>query len=288
MKRIFFSILIFLLASLPFWFLYGLSTFGYYLLYYVIGYRKKVVFKNLSNAFPEKTQAERLAIAKEFYKYLPDIFVEAIKMRRISAKEVQKRVFIENQDELLRHLQAGKNVIGITAHYCNWELGIHRLSLLSQDPVLIVYKPLNNKIFDDLYNTIRSKFGALMVPMKQILRHILRLKGTPNVSMFVADQTPTYQDSDYFIEFLNQDTLVYTGAARLAKLSQAPVVFCQIGRYPKRGHYYCKFTTLVEDPSQYEEHEITQIHNKFTEDIIRQQPAYWLWSHNRWKRQRRT
>lgn len=277
---------IYILSLLPYWILYTVSNGLYYVLYYLVQYRKKIVFDNLKNAFPEKSDAERTAIAKKFYRFFPDLLIESIKLKTITAAEV-KKITLENVAELTRHLDAGRNVIGVTSHYANWELGIHRLSLITPDPVLIVYKPLNNKDIDVVYNAIRERFGAEMVPMKQILRHIVRLKGTPNVSMFVADQTPTYSDSDYFINWLNQETLVYTGAERIARISNAPVVYCHIGRKAQRGQYFCRFTTLVEDPTRYPEHEITDIHNKFAEEMIRQHPEFWLWTHRRWKRKRR-
>src|SRR5690606_35647585 len=149
------------------------------------------------------------------------------------------------------------------------------------------YKPLNDKDFNEVFNRLRRRFGASMVPMKQILRHVIRLKNTPYISMFVADQTPTYQDSDYFMEFLNQDTLVYTGTERIARLTKNPIVYCHIRRMKKVWHYYCKLTILVEDPDNYVSHEITQLHNRITEQIITEQPEYWLWTHSRWKRKRR-
>lgn len=276
-----------LLSKFPFWILYIISDILFVLVYHIIGYRKKVVFKNLRNSFPEKSEVEIESIARKFYKYLPDIIVEAIKMYSITEKEVVKRIELLNPEEVYRHFDNGKAVIGVTAHYCNWELGIHRLSLMTQQPRLVIYKPLNNKNFDEIYNNIRTRFGATMVPMKQILRHIVKLRNTPHISMFVADQTPLHQDSDYYMPFMNQEALVYTGTERIAKLTNNPVVFCEIGRKEKRGHYFCKFTTLVEDPSICEQYEITQIHNKFTEEIIKKEPAYWLWSHNRWKRQRK-
>lgn len=285
-KNIIYSILWFL-SKFPFWLLYLISDIIYVLIYYVLGYRKKIVYNNLYNSFPEKSPDEIKAIAKKFYRYLPDILVETIKMISISEKEVIKRIELINPDEVYRHFHAGKSVIGVTAHYGNWELGIHRLSLMTDYPRLIIYKPLNNKNFNSIFNNIRTRFGATMVPMKQILRHIVRLKNQPHISMFVADQTPLYQDSDFFMPFLNQEALVYTGTERISKLTENPVVFCEIGRKEKRGHYFCKFTTLIENPSLYPEHEITIIHNQFTEEIIKKEPAYWLWSHNRWKRQRR-
>lgn len=287
MKERILSGFIYLISLLPFWMMYILSDLLYIILYYIIGYRKKVVYANLAHSFPDKSAAEIETIAKKFYKYLPDILVESVKLKSISAQQVIKRIELINPEEITRHINTGKSVIGVTAHYGNWEMGIHRLSLMLPDPVLIIYKPLNNSVFNKTYNNIRNRFNAQMIPMKQILRHIVRLKNTPHISMFVADQTPTYQDSDYFMDFLNQETLVYTGAERIAKMTNNPIVYCHIGRKKKRGHYYCKFTTLVENPAEYEPYEITQLHNKFTEKIIIKNPEFWLWSHRRWKRKRR-
>lgn len=281
--------LLYLFSLLPFWILYIISDFLFVILYYIVGYRKAIVYTNLRNSFPKKTDREIKLIAKKFYRYFPDILVESLKLCSISKNEVLKRIELIDSEELLKHLERGKFVLGVTAHYANWELGIHRLSLMLEEkyPALIIYKPLNNATMNEVYNSIRSRFGAQMIPMKQILRHVIRLKNTPHVSIFVADQTPTYQDSDYFMEFLNQDTLVYTGVERISKMTNHPVVYCHIGRKKKRGQYFCKFTTLIEDPSGYGPHEITHVHNRYTEEIIRRNPEYWLWSHRRWKRKRR-
>lgn len=277
------SFFVYLISLLPFWALYALSDVLYVLLYHVIGYRKSVVYENLRNAFPEKTDKERRRIARRFYRFLPDLVVEAFKMRTISAREAEKRMVIYGIEELERHFAAGKGVVGVTAHYANWELGIHRLSLLTQHPVLIIYKPLHNKAVDTVYNAVRSRFGAIMVPMKQTLRKIVEYRQQPHISIFVADQTPTHKDTDYFIPFLNQDTLVYTGAEKIAKMTNFPVVFCHIDRV-RRGYYSCTFTTLVENPAEVPGHGITDKHNSFTEAIIRGKPEWWLWSHRRWKR----
>ncbi|MGN0002658.1 MAG: lysophospholipid acyltransferase family protein [Sphingobacterium composti] len=275
------------ISILPFSILYIISDVLFVLIYYVIGYRKKVVFKNLRNSFPEISEKEIEGIAKRFYKYFPDLIVEAIKMASITQQEVIERIELLNTDEIERHFLNGKGIICVTSHYSNWEWGIHRLSFMTDYPRLVIYKPLNNKDFDQVYNGIRTRFGATMVPMKQILRHIVKLRNSPYFSVFVADQTPVYQESDYFLNFLNQETLVYTGPERIAKMTNNPVVFCEIIPKDKRGFYYAKFTTLVENPSAYEPYEITQIHNKYTEELIRKKPEYWLWTHNRWKRKRR-
>lgn len=288
MKKTILSGLLYGVSILPYWLLYGISDILYYIIYYLVGYRKKVVKENLINSFPEKSAAEIKEITKKFYRYFPDLLVESLKLRTITKKEVVERIELLNLEEVYKHFDKGQSVIGVTSHYGNWELGIHTLSLMTDKPRLVIYKPLSNKIFDAVYNQARTRFGATMVPMKQILRHIVKLRNEVHISIFVADQTPLHQDSDYFMDFLNQDTLVYTGTERIAKMTKSAVVYCHIGRKEKRGYYYCKFTTLVEDPLLYKEHEITQIHNKFAEKMIRENPAYWLWTHRRWKRKRTT
>lgn len=279
---------LYILSLLPFWCLYLLSDLLFFIIYYLVGYRKKVVLENLRNSFPEKSESEIQKIAYRFYRYFPDLLVESVKLASISAKEVYRRMEMVDTEEVFRHTDKGIPVICVTAHYGNWELAIHRLSMMMGDiPQLIIYKPLNDATFNQVHNKIRSRFGARLIPMKQILRHIVRMKNIPHISVFVSDQTPTYQDSDYFMEFLNQDTLVYTGTERVARLTKFPVVYCELRRKKKRGFYTCKFTTIVEKPDEHAEHEITHIHNRFTERVIREQPEYWLWSHRRWKRKRR-
>lgn len=277
------SILIFLISLLPFRVLYVISDFVYILLYRVIGYRVQVVRENLQNSFPEKSEVERRQIEKKFYRYLPDLMVEAVKMRSLSERELRKRFVVRNPELVQSFLRNNRSVVGITAHYANWELGIFGLNSVMVDPVLIIYKPLANPKFDSIFNAIRSRFGAIMVPMKQTLRHIVRYKDVPHMSIFVSDQTPTYEESDYFIQFLNQPTLVFTGASRIAQRLDAPVVYCHINRI-KRGYYENTFVVLTESPNDYTVHELTDLYNRFTEQIIKNKPELWLWSHRRWKR----
>lgn len=282
-KPVLLSFLIYLLSILPFWVLYRLSDLLFFLLYYVFRYRRRVVSDNLLRVFPEKTAKERRRIAFKYYRFLPDIMVESIKMRSISANAVKRRMRFINEEEVTGYLSQGKSVIGVTAHYGNWELGIHRLCLMTKKPVLIIYKPLTNKSFQEVYNNIRSRFGAIMVPMKQTLRKIVGMRHQAHVSMFVADQTPRRKDAYTSLDFLGSRTAVYNGVERIAKMTGHPVVFCHIDRV-KRGHYTCEFTTIVADPvSETAEDEITIAHTRFTESIIRNKPELWLWSHKRWK-----
>ncbi len=277
------SLFIYLASLLPFWVLYRLSDALFVLLYYVFRYRRRVVYDNLLRVFPEKTDKERRRIAYKYYRFLPDIMVESIKMRTLSPAETRKRMHMLNPEEVTRHLKQGKSVIGVTAHYGNWELGIHGLCLMMDDPVLIIYKPLTDKNFQEVYNRIRGRFGAILVPMKQTLRKIAGMRHQPHISMFVADQTPGRKDAYTALDFLGTYTPVYNGVERIAKMTGFPVVYCEVDRV-KRGHYTCRFSTIVEDPAAVPAtDEITTRYTRHMEKIIRNRPELWLWSHKRWK-----
>lgn len=276
------SFFIYLCSLLPFWALYVLSDILYYILYYLVGYRRKVVAENLTNSFPKKSKEDLMKIEKMFYRSFADLIVENLKMASISAEESKKRLTILNKEVVLDYLEKGQPVILVTAHYANWELGIHALSLLSSHPSLIIYKPLNNTVFGTVYNKIRSRFGALMVPMRQTLRKIMEFQDQAHASVFLADQTPARRESKHFISFLNQPTLMFLGIEKIAKKLNYPVIYSHIDR-TKRGYYTCEFTTLVTNPSTCSENQITDIHSTFLEKIIQEKPELWLWSHKRWK-----
>lgn len=281
------SILFYIVSLLPFWLLYIVSDILYFLLYKVVRYRVKVVRENLKNAFPEKSNAELRKIEKDFYSYLPDLMVEIIKMKSISVSEVNKRFKILNPEELQKHVDQGKSPIVVTSHYGNWEMAIHGVCLQFTFPALIIYKPLSNQTFDDAFSAIRERFGAVMVPMKKTLRYVLNYRDTPHVSIYVSDQSPTPAESNFHMPFLNQPTFVYTGPEKMASKLQSPVVFCEI-IHVKRGYYEAHLTTIADNPKDFEEFEITRLHNRLAEEIIQKNPAFWLWSHKRWKRKPKT
>lgn len=254
----------------------------YYLVYYVFSYRTKIVYTNLQNSFPEKSDQERKIIEKKFYRYLCDLILENTKIKSFTEKEIRKRVHIKNPKEILKYFDKGQSVIIANGHYANWEWGIPRLAVLSNYPALIIYKPLTNKAFETAFNKARTHLGGTMVPMKQTARKIVEYQDQVHSSVFLIDQTPTKQGSDYFINFLNQPTLVFKGIEKIAKKANYPVVYCHIDRV-KRGYYSVEFTTLVENPNETKENELTLLLNGFLEDIIKRKPELWLWSHKRWK-----
>lgn len=271
-----------LISRLPFWFLYVLADLLFFILFYVLQYRRKVTQTNLANAFPEKTTHERQLIEKEYYRFLADMIMESLKMASLSAEEIRKRCVLTNPQEVQQHFDRGQSVLLASGHYANWEWANLAIALAFNEKLLVIFKPLTDKQFGQYLNDMRSRFGAIMVPMKHTLRKIVELKNQKYMFGFASDQTPTRHESQYFTNFLNQPTAVFLGIEKIAKTTGQPVLFAHIDRI-KRGYYTYTFTTLVEVPAVTKEYEITDLHTQKLEQIIRSKPELWLWSHKRWK-----
>lgn len=274
--------LLFLISLLPFWMLYIIADGIYILLYYIIKYRRHVVSENLSNSFPDKNTSERALIEKKFYRHLADLIVETIKMLTIPPEEVVKRVNITNPELLQDSFKRGKSIIGVLGHYGNWELNALRFSQLVEEPRIIIYKPLSNATFDKLFLKMRSRLGATLIAMKATMRKLAEFRNSRTITVMLGDQTPAQSELQYFTKFLNQPTAVFLGIEKLAKMLDNEVIFCDVRRV-KRGFYKCSFVTLFTDPKSTAEYEITKAHVTYLEKVIEQEPAYWLWSHKRWK-----
>ncbi|GAB3925652.1 lysophospholipid acyltransferase family protein [Mucilaginibacter myungsuensis] len=276
---------LYLLSLLPFWLLYIISDVLYIILYYIIGYRRAVVDENLSNSFPEKTAEERKVIAKKYYRYLGDLIMETFKMLSISKEESRRRFSPAKPDTDQRvrdHLAQDRTVLVAAGHYGNWELSALSCSMITDKDRIVVYKPLADEVFDDMFKKMRSRFGGTPVAMKDTLRKLATLRGKPSLTVLVSDQTPVRETVQYFTQFLNQPTAIFLGIEKLANAMNAVVGFWDV-RCVKRGYYTYEFVVLTTEPKQLAEYEITNMHVAYLEQMIKAEPQYWLWSHKRWK-----
>ncbi|OOQ62323.1 lauroyl acyltransferase [Mucilaginibacter pedocola] len=272
----------YLFSLLPFWFMYLLADGIYLLLYHGIKYRRHVVRTNLQNAFPEKSDAERLKIEKQYFHYMADLLVETVKMISISEKELRKRMHMKNPEIVEEYFKKGRSIIAAAGHYGNWEMSALAFGMLTDKKTIIVYKPLNNPNFDAFLNKQRARFGSMLVTMKQTLRTMISLKDELTVSVLASDQTPGVNEVTYFTQFLNQPTAVFLGIEKIAKMTDAAVMFYRI-ECVKRGHYTYELVPLIDNPKETAQYEITNTHVAYLEKQIQETPQYWLWSHRRWK-----
>lgn len=275
---------LYLLSLLPMFLLYGVSNILFFLIYRVIGYRKNVVRSNLKNAFPCWTEHELKQYEKKYFAYLSDLIVEIIKLATISRKTLLKRYQFKNTHLINAYLDRGESVLVCSGHYGNWEGGTLAIGLHLNGPNYAIYKPLNNIIFDKWFRRIRTRFGNHLIPMRQTLRAINAAKDKASLFCFGNDQAPGRDESHEWITFLNQQTSFQQGVEKIAIKTGRPIFYIQV-RVLKRGYYELDCVPLLENPATKNRHEITLLHARFLEQLIVNEPTYWLWSHKRWKHQ---
>jgi len=275
--------ILFLLALLPFWVLYAFADTVYFLLYYVFRYRREIVRDNLSRAFPTKNKKELQKIEKAFYRNFSDMLIESLKMIHLSPKELSKRTRVINPEILDKYRASGRSIAAVGAHYGNWEWTLGIVQHLNYKTIG-VYKPLNNIRFNSLINRMRTKFGTELVSMREIIRVVLKnnIEKTPTFNVFIADQSPVWEEIQYWIPFLNQTTAVYLGPEKISRQFNMVFMFGKISK-TSRGHYSVELIPIEENVPDTPEFEVTQKFFKLLEEQIENNPELWLWSHRRWK-----
>lgn len=281
-------VLFYTLSLLPFRILYGMADIGYVLLYYIIRYRRGVVRKNLVTAFPEKSIDDIKTIERKFYHWFCDYFLEAIKLLSISEKELRRRFTIINSEEVEQFFQEGQDVAAILGHYCNWEwLSCVGMNLPPERETGLIYHPLRNKTFDYLFRKLRShEQNSHVIPKKDILRYVVTKKreGVRNICGYISDQGPKWTNIHLWLPFLNHEyTPVFTGGERIMRKMNNAVFYVEMSR-PKRGYYTATYKLITREPNSLPADDITRRFFCLLEETIRQEPVFYLWSHNRWKR----
>ncbi|MCD6354982.1 MAG: lysophospholipid acyltransferase family protein [Prolixibacteraceae bacterium] len=273
------------MSRFPFTVIYFLSDIFYFVLYHLVGYRKKVVLTNLRNSFSEKPEKEIRRIARHFFRHLADLFLETIKMRGMQPGDFKKRVVIKNAKMLNRYFEQGKSIVVLTMHYNNWEWSCYLPEKLKHT-FLGVYKPLHNLAFDNYMVENRGALGVEMVQNAHVLRRILKAEKShePVLTWLAGDQTPPEYHKGWYL-FLHQETMFYPGTAAISRRFNHPVFFQKMVK-TGRGKYEISFELLFENPAEVSEAEIIKTYIRKMEETIAENPAFYLWSHKRWKHKR--
>jgi KDO2-lipid IV(A) lauroyltransferase len=273
-------------AKLPFWVVYRIADIFYFLLYYVFKYRRQIVHENLVRSFPEKSPEEISQITRKFYHHLSDLGLETIKYHGMTEKQIDDRLKVHNLDIFEEYYNQGKSIIVLGIHYNNWEWSSSMQRNLKAQFLMVYNSTVNHKKMERFLLDTRERFGALSVPTQQTFRIAFEFTRSerPGGLMLVADQTgPAH--SQFWTTFLNQETAFFTGPMKIAIKTNQPVIMHHTRRVG-RGRYEVFHYKLVENPSDVQPEEILMKYLTKLEEIIREEPAYWLWSHRRWKHKR--
>lgn len=273
--------LLYVVSLLPFFILYAISDFIALLLYHIIGYRKKVVMNNLTIAFPDKSKEERIRIAKKFYQYFTDTFIESLKFISISKKELLKRS-TGSFDLINSLIDKGHNINLMAGHQFNWEFANLLYSIQLKIPFAGIYMPVENKIFNKIFLDIRGRYGTILISAPDFKNKMHEVFKQQYLLALAADQNPSNPSTAYWLNFFGRPTPFSSGPEKGAIKNNAAVVYVGFNKL-KRGHYNFTTTLLTEESATTTMGELTCLYRTILEKTIQQDPANYLWSHRRFK-----
>ena len=279
----------YLLSLLPLRVHYFFSDVVLYpLLFHLVGYRRKVVQANLKGSFPEKSDCELAAIERAFYHFLCDYMVETVKTFTMSKEQMMRRMTFSGLNELIETMEREQKQFCFVylGHYCNWEwIASMPYWVPAEYHCAQIYHRLRNPEMDALFLRLRNRYGGECIVMQDTLRRIVEIKrsGQKEIIGFISDQAPWWTSIHHWCNFFHRETAVYTGTEKLGKRVDALIYFADITR-PKRGYYHVNLKSITHDVTSLPDYTLTDTFTQMLEDMIAQRPAYWLWSHKRWKR----
>jgi KDO2-lipid IV(A) lauroyltransferase len=270
------------ISRLPMWALYAFSSFLYLLAFYVVRHRHQVIREQLQKVFPNSSDADRERIHKQFLRNFCDVLVEVWKSVSMTEDDIRARMKILNLDLARRYLDAGQSLMFVTSHLGNWEWLLHGVTLQLGYPVDAAYKPLHDAWAERLMLEVRSRFGARLVPAKELLADFLKRRGIVRAIAMNADQAPVSTDKRYWTQFLGQDTAFYIGAEQIARATRLPIIYVGVRRI-RRGYYEVELKPLWDGREGILPNTVTERYARTCEIDVLKQPADWLWSYRRWR-----
>lgn len=275
--------IVWFISILPFRALYFISDFIYLIIYYIIGYRKKIVLDNLKIALPEKSEKELERLSKTFYHHFTDILIEMVKSFTISKKQLAEHCIYTNLDLLDELQKDGKSIILVASHYGNWEW-LFGLSSFINYKCYTAYTSVSNKYFNRKVLKSRGRFGYTLKQTGRLIAEIddNYINNVQSMYGLISDQSPTLKKTIYWSHFLGIKVPVHTGAEILAKKYNLNLVFLETKKI-KRGYYENTFRLITKEPTKFPDFELTDILHRKIEKQILNQPEYYFWTHNRFK-----
>jgi KDO2-lipid IV(A) lauroyltransferase len=252
------------------------------LAFYVVRHRHQVIREQLEKVFPGSSAAERELIHTQFLKNFCDVMVEVLKSVSMTEADMRAHVQIVNLDVPRRYLDGGQSVMIVTSHLCNWEWLLHGVALQLGYPVDAAYKPLHDQWAERLMLKIRSRFGARLVPAKDLLADFLRRRGIVRAVAMNADQAPVSTDKRYWTQFLGQETAFFIGAEQIARATRLPIMYASMRRI-RRGYYEVELKLLWDGREVTGPNTVTERYARACEIDVLKSPADWLWSYRRWR-----
>jgi KDO2-lipid IV(A) lauroyltransferase len=256
-------------------------------MYYVVRYRRKLVRKNLTNSFPEKTKTDIVALEKRFYRHFADVIMEIIWSYRATAAEMREHLIIENIDDIQQWALSKGGIFFLLGHLGNWEwLADIQQHYTADIQEYNVYRRLKSKSADEAMLSLRERRSGKGsgIEKNSLVRRLfdLRRSGQCYSLGLISDQKVSPKNAYYWTDFLHQDTSFLGGGEVLGKKFDKAIGYVH-STMLSRGVYSVRVEIITLDPANTSDGEITEQFARRLEQNILEQPEQWLWTHNRWK-----
>lgn len=254
------------------------------LFYHLITKNRLIVLHNLQRSFPEKNLKELMRIAKGVYLHFAIVAAEFFDLPFITTENIHQWVDVEGVENYQAAIAQGNGALSIVAHFGNWELMTIAVPIYFQ-PMYIVYRPLDNPVFDNMVEYVRTMNGNILIPKGGSGNKIMELLKENQIIGILSDQNVAAYEG-VFVDFFGRPACTGAGLAVMAMRSGAPVVPAFMARQ-KSGKYRLILKPAVEitHTDNYDADLIvnTQRFTKIVEEIVREYPDQWFWFHQRWK-----
>ena len=241
--------------------------------------RGKVATKNLKMVFPKKPDKEIKIILKGMYKTIATNIAE---IYLADKAKLYKSIKIDGWKNLEEALSLGKGVILASGHLGNWELA--GAYIASKHNLSVVIKKQKNPLFNDYTVKMRQKDNIKMIYKKRALRGILKDLKNNYIVTILFDQDAGR--AGIRMNFLGHLASVFTGAAKIALMTGAPIVPAFALRDEKGNNFFILEKPIyIKSASKNDEliKEITLELSQRLEKHILKYPQQWFWVHRRWK-----
>ncbi len=269
-----------LFSIIPIDALYILSPILKIVLQYIPSYRRNVIYDNLRNSLVYEEDQTIRTLQSSYYSHLSEIILENLKLFS-GSKHYSMSFEMVNPEILNEAYDNNQDVIVVSGHLGNWELGFSEAAKYVKHSICGIYKEQSNQEFDKYLRNLRSQRGLQLVKESQFIRTILSDKSKPRLFLLIPDQNPRQNKSIRFFNFLNQRTPFSNSLEKIALKYELPVLYADIIKL-KRGKYQAQLS-WIHDGKAGREINITEQYSKLLERNILSDPSIWLWSHRRWK-----
>ena len=270
-----------IISIIPLSILYFISPVLNFFLENIAKYRKSTIKANLINCFVHFDKKEINKIVADYYKHLSEIIIENLKLFSGSTSSAMN-FSVVNPQILDHYFEDNQDVILLTGHLGNWELGFSSSQEYFKHKVIGIYKSQSNEEFDKYLLGLRKKRGVTLVAERKFVPSVIEDSEYARMFMLIPDQNPKNNKNVEYFSFLNRRTPFNKSLEKIAKKYSVPVLYADTIKL-KRGTYNTRLLLIYKGKDEDKDVNITAQYVRLLERNIVSNPSIWLWSHKRWK-----